>query len=109
MSMLRAALDRLFPPDPGWLRLVAALSATLAGVATFVIVALMGTVVHVPVIDRVLGFAIALFIAATVRDSTPHQKLTTIAIGGVGAGASTTVAALLIDQPIADAVLLPAM
>lgn len=109
MSLVRAALDRLFPPDPGWLRLVAAVSATLAGLATFVIVALMGAVADVPVIDRVLGFAIALFIAATVRDSTTHQKLTTIAIGGVGACASTIVAALLINQPIADAVLLPAM
>lgn len=109
MSLVRAALDRLFPPDPGWLRLIAAVSATLAGLTTFVIVALMGTIAAVPVIDRVLGFAIALFIAATVRDSTTHQKLTTIAIGGVGACASTIVAALLIDQPMADAVLLPAM
>ncbi|MER9968733.1 hypothetical protein [Mesorhizobium sp. M0060] len=109
MSLVRAALDRLFPPDPGWLRLIAAVSATLAGLTTFVIVALMGTIAGVPVIDRVLGFAIALFIAATVRDSTIHQKLTTIAIGGVGACASTIVAALLIDQPMADAVLLPAM
>ncbi|MER8444653.1 FUSC family protein [Mesorhizobium sp. M1066] len=109
MSLVRAALDRLFPPDPGWLRLIAAVSATLAGLTTFVIVALMGTIAAVPVIDCVLGFAIALFIAATVRDSTTPQKLKTIAIGGIGACASTIVAALLIDQPMADAVLLPAM
>ena len=109
MSLVRAALDRLFPPDPGWLRLVAAASATLAGLATFVIVALMGTVADVPAIDRVLGFAIALFIASTVRDSNTRRKLTTIAIGGAGACASTIVAALLINQPIADSVLMPAM
>jgi uncharacterized membrane protein YccC len=109
MSLVRAALDRLFPPDPGWLRLVAAASATLAGLATFVIVALMGAVADVPAIDRFLGFAIALFIASTVRDSNTGWKLTTIAIGGAGACASTIVAALLINLPIADAVLMPAM
>ncbi len=79
MSLVRVALDRLFPPDPGWLRLVAAASATLAGLATFVIVALMGTVADVPPIDRLLGFAVALFIASTVRDSNTGGKLTTIA------------------------------
>ena len=61
----RVSLDLVFPPDPGGLRLLAALRATLAGVLTFFLVMLLGAVVAVPVTDRIMGFAIALFIAAT--------------------------------------------
>ena len=97
----------LLPPDPGALRLLAALRATLAGVATFFLVMLMGSVAALPVTDRILGFGIALFIAANVRDGTPRARFITIAMAPLFAFAATTLAALLFDQPLAAATLLP--
>ncbi len=97
----------LFPPDPGALRLYAALRATLAGVLTFFLVLLLGNVIALPVTDRILGFAIALFIAANVRDSTRQQRLITIALAPLFAFVATALAALLFDRPIAGAALLP--
>ena len=89
------AVRLLFPPDPGALRLFAALRATLAGVLTFFLVLLLGSVIALPVTDRILGFAIALFIAANVRDGTPQQRLITIALAPLFAFVATTLAALL--------------
>jgi uncharacterized membrane protein YccC len=106
---VQTALDHLLPPDPGGLRLMAAARATAAGLASFALVVLLGTIADVPVVDRVLGFGIALFIAATVRDSGTRQKLVTIVAGGLSAAAATTMGALLTDTPIAEAVLLPAV
>jgi len=104
-----ALLDRLFPPDPGRLRLMAAARATVAGLASFALVVLVGTVAQVPVVDRVLGFAIALFLAATVRDSGARDKLITIAAGALAAMATTSAAALLVASPLAEALLMPAL
>ncbi|HEY7578990.1 MAG TPA: hypothetical protein VH855_15475, partial [Acetobacteraceae bacterium] len=70
---------------------------------------LLGIAIEVPVTDRILGFAIALFIAANVRDSTPRRRLLTIAIAPFVAFATTTVAALLLDQRIAAAAVVPPM
>jgi uncharacterized membrane protein YgaE (UPF0421/DUF939 family) len=70
---------------------------------------LLGTVAAVPVTDRILGFAIALFIAANVRDGTPRQRFVTIAIAPLVAFATTTLAALLFERPIAAAAVLPPM
>jgi uncharacterized membrane protein YccC len=100
-------LDFVFPPDPGALRLLAALRATLAGVLTFLLVMLLGTVATIPDADRILGFALALFITATVRDGTPRQQLITTAIAPFAAFAAATLAALLLDQPIATAAVIP--
>ena len=97
----------LLPPDPGGLRLLAALRATLAGVVTFFLVMLLGSVTALPVTDRILGFAIALFIAANVRDGTPRARLITIALAPLFAFAATTLAALLFEQPLVAAILLP--
>jgi Fusaric acid resistance protein-like len=97
----------LLPPDPGALRLLAALRATLAGVVTFFLVVLLGSVAALPVTDRILGFGIALFIAANVRDGTPRGRLVTIAMAPLFAFAATALAALLFDQPLAAAVMLP--
>ena len=97
----------LFPPDPGALRLLAALRATLAGVLTFLLVLLLGEFTTLPITDRILGFGMALFIAANVRDATPRQRLITMALAPLFAFAATTLAALLYDQPLAAAVLLP--
>ncbi|MBW4092821.1 MAG: FUSC family protein [Proteobacteria bacterium] len=105
----RIAMDVLFPPDPGALRLRAAFAATLAGVLTFFLVMALGTVVAVPVADRILGFAIALFIAANLRDPTPRQRLATIALAPVAAFAATTLAAFLLDRPLTAATAVPPM
>jgi uncharacterized membrane protein YccC len=105
--LLRQSLDFVFPPDPGALRLLAALRATLAGVLTFLLVMLLGTVTAIPDADRILGFALALFITATVRDGTPRQQLTTTAIAPFAAFAAAALAALLLDQPFAAAAVIP--
>jgi uncharacterized membrane protein YccC len=97
----------LLPPDPGGLRLLAALRATLAAVLTFFMVMLLSGVTKLPVTDRILGFGIALFIAANVRDGTPRQRLVTIGLAPLFAFGATTLAALLFDQPLAAAMLLP--
>ncbi len=106
-SVLRNFVRLLFPPDPGSLRVLAALRATLAAVLTFILVVLLGAITTVPVTDRILGFAIALFIAANVRDSTLRQRLVTIALAPFVAFAATTIAALLLQQPLAAAAIVP--
>src|SRR6201992_1964854 len=95
--LLRRFVDLLFPPDPGALRLLAALRATLAALAAFVLVVLFGEFAGVPVSDRILGFVVALFITANVRDSTLHQRLVTIALAPFLAFFTTSLAAFLLD------------
>ena len=109
MTMVRFAIDHLFPPDPGSLRLLAALRATLSGVLTLLLVLLLGMFVVAPITDRILGFAIGLFLAATVRDSDVGQKLVTIALGALGAFTSTMLAAFLLEQPFAAAAVVPVL
>ena len=109
MTTVRFAIDHLFPPDPGSLRLLAALRATLSGVLTLLLVLLLGMFVLAPITDRILGFAIGLFLAATVRDSDVGQKLVTIALGALGAFTSTALAAFLLEQPFAAAAVVPAL
>ncbi|HET7883274.1 MAG TPA: FUSC family protein, partial [Acetobacteraceae bacterium] len=50
---------------------------------------------------------IALFIAANVRDTTPRQRLGTMLLTLPSAFLATALAALLYDQPVASAALLP--
>jgi len=97
----------LFPPDPGALRLLAALRATLAAVITFFLVVLLGLMVDLPIADRILGFAIALFTAANVRDATPRDRFITILIAPFAAFAAVAVATLLLDQPFIAAAIVP--
>ncbi len=104
-----SSLSLLFPPDPGALRLFAALRATLAGLLTFFLVLALGTVVTVPVTDRILGFAIALFIAANVRDATPAARLATMALAPWAAFAATAAAAVLLQAPLAAAAFVPVL
>lgn len=106
-EMTRSALRRLLPPDPGALRLLAALRATLAAVVTFLLVWLLGSVSAAGTADRILGFATALFIAATVRDPTPRQRLATIALAPLAAIAATALATALLDRPLAAAAVVP--
>jgi uncharacterized membrane protein YccC len=89
------------------LRVLAAARATLAGVLAFFAVVVLSLVVTLPMGDRILGFAMALFIVANVHDSTPRQRLITIAVAPLVAFAAVVVATLLLDQPIAAAVLVP--
>jgi uncharacterized membrane protein YccC len=99
----------IFPPDPGGLRLYAALRATLAGLLTFSLVLLAGSTVGFPVGDRILGFAIALFIAANVRDATRRQRLATIAIAILCAAAGSVLALSLLDWPFGAAAVVPVL
>ena len=104
-----ALIDLLFPPDPGALRLLAALRATLAGLLTLFLATVLGSVTAVPVTDRILSFSVALFIAANVRDATPRDRLITIAIVPWVAFVATAVAASLLDQPFVAAAIVPPM
>ncbi len=100
-------VDLLFPPDPGALRLLAAVRATLAAVIAFFAVVALGLVVDIPLSDRILGFAVALFVAANVRDPTPQARLITMAIAPFVAFASTVLATLLLPWPFAAAAIVP--
>ncbi|MBN8930260.1 MAG: hypothetical protein BGO51_02825 [Rhodospirillales bacterium 69-11] len=106
-------VDRLrtlfFPPDPGGLRLLAALRATLAGLLAFGLVLLLGTLIPLPITDRILAFAIALFIGVTVRDPTPQGRLLTFAFGPLVAFASTAAATLTSPIPLLAAAIVPAL
>lgn len=104
---LNKAIRLLFPPDPGALRLLAAFRATLAGTLSFFLVMLLGTWLNLGVAERILGFVVALFVAANVRDGTPRQRLTAIAVAPFVAFASTALAAALLDQPFAAAAVVP--
>ena len=100
-------VDLLFPPDPGALRLLAALRATLAAVIAFFAVVVLGLFGDVPLSDRILGFAVALFIAANVRDPTPRARLITITIAPFVSFASTVLATLLLPWPFVAAAIVP--
>jgi len=100
-------VDRLFPPDPGALRLLAAVRATLAAVIAFSAVVALGLVVDIPLSDRIIGFVVALLIAASVRDPTPRARLITIAIAPFVTFASSVLATLLLPWPFAAAAIVP--
>ncbi|MBN8905743.1 MAG: hypothetical protein J0H99_03770, partial [Rhodospirillales bacterium] len=108
MQAVRRVQALFFPPDPGGLRLLAALRATLAGVLAFAVVLLLGQVLPLPIPDRILAFAIALFIGVTVRDATPRGRLVTFLLAPLAAFASTTVTTLAAVVPLLDAALVPA-
>ena len=103
----------VFPPDPGLLRLLAALRATLAGLLTFLLVVLLGALLPPPLApslpDRILGFAIGLFSGAAVRDPTGRQRALTLALVPPSAFAACTAAALLLYHPFAAELLVPAI
>ncbi|HEY6430705.1 MAG TPA: FUSC family protein [Acetobacteraceae bacterium] len=95
------------PPDPGLLRMVAALRATSAGLLTFLLVAALGLVLPLTVFDRILGFAVALFASATLRDPKRPQQAVTILLAGVSASLTVTAAALLSSHRIVTELLVP--
>ena len=103
----------VFPPDPGLLRLLAALRATLAGLLTFLLVVLLGAFLPLhlaPTLpDRILGFAVGLFAGAAVRDPTGRQRAVTLALAPFAAFALCVAAALLLDHPLAAELLVPAI
>jgi uncharacterized membrane protein YccC len=76
-------------------------------VLAFFAVILLSLVVALPMGDRILGFAMALFIVANVHDSTPRQRLITIAVAPLVAFAAVVLATLMLDQPIAAAAVVP--
>src|SRR6185437_4460501 len=93
----RAALEATFPPDPAWLRLFAAIRATFGGLLTFGLIVLLGGWLPLAVSDRVLGFALSLFIAATNRDTGRKEQAATMALAPIPAIVASTLAAMLAD------------
>lgn len=102
-----ARLRVLFPPDPGRLRLLAAVRATLAGLLTFLLVVVLGTVLPFTLPDRILGFAIGLFGNALVRDPTRRRQTVTLLLMAVVASAINVAATLLHPWPVVVALLVP--
>ncbi len=74
------ARQALFPPDPGAFRLIAAGRATLGGLLTLGLALLLRGAMPMPFTARVLGFAVAMFLGALVRDQTTCQQAWTIAM-----------------------------
>jgi len=114
LAQAAATLVRVvFPPDPGLLRLLAALRATLAGLLTFLLVVLLGALLPAHLApslpDRILGFAIGLFAGAAVRDPTGRKRAVTLALVPFAAFALCIAAALLRDRPLAAELLVPAI
>jgi uncharacterized membrane protein YccC len=84
------AVDRIIPPDPGFLRARQAVRAVAAGVATLALAKLAGALVGVGLGEQMLGFVLSLFLTAFVRDATPGRQRATILLAvlpGFGVGA----------------------
>ena len=92
---MRNPLEALFPPDPGWLRLLVAIRAVLGALLTFGLVVLLGDPLSLTLSDRVLGFALSLFVAATTHDPGRGQQAVTMLIVPIPAIAATALAAAL--------------
>src|SRR5262245_55922138 len=74
---LRISIGRLFPPDPGAIRLHDAACATLSGLATFAAALVAGFLVPLPAGTEVFGFAASVFAAVSVHDDTMRaQRIT---------------------------------
>ena len=106
-SLFAVARDAIFPPDPGAIRLRAALQATLAGLLTFCVVVLLGQVMAVPSADRILGFAVGLFTSVVPRDSSRTQQAVAMALVVPAASVTTAAAALVLHQELVAAMLMP--
>ncbi len=108
-TTVAAIRETLFPPDPGMLRLFTALRATLGALLTLLLVVLLSTVVPTPAADRLLGFIIALFAGATVRDPRRRAQAITMALVPVVAIPASTAAALLLHHELMKDAVVPAI
>ncbi|MGA9867083.1 MAG: FUSC family protein [Acetobacteraceae bacterium] len=103
---LPAAVEYLFPPDPGLVRLRDAARATLSAALTLLLTWLLGYVAGVALSTEVFGFAMSLLIAATVHDVTPRRERETMLLAIVPAIGAAALGIVLRPVPlIADAAL----
>lgn len=100
LDFAETVLERLFPPDPGSLRLLAAARATLGGLLTLLLILPIGAAMGWPITDRVLGFAVSLLIGATTRDAARRDQAITMLLAPVPAFLATAMAALLLPVPL---------
>ena len=78
-ALARTVTRRVFPADPGGIRLHDAAAATLSGVATFLATLIIARFVPLPGGIEVFGFAASVFVAVSVHDDTLEaQRITTV-------------------------------
>jgi len=104
-----AILDHLLPPDPGALRAIAALRVTLAALLTLLELMALEALWPVPTSDRILGFAVALFAGASIRDATLRQRAVTTGLALIAVIAAVLAATLAPRHDEAAAWLLPVL
>ncbi len=92
-------LEALLPPDPGRLRLRAAGRATLGGLLALLLIVAAGTATPLHLIDRVLGFVVAMFLGALVHDPAPRQQALSIGLAAPAAFAGTALGAAAMSFP----------
>ncbi len=103
---LPIAVQYLFPPDPGLVRFRDAARATLSAALTLLLTWLLGYVAAISLSSEVFGFAMSLFIAATVHDVTPRRERLTMllaiipAIGAAGLGIALRPTPLIADAAL---------
>lgn len=96
-----AVIRSFFPPDPGLVRMRDAARATLAAALTLLLLALLDRALPIPITARILGFAVALFLAAMVHDATRWRELGTMLLGFFPALGATVLAIGLRSAPLA--------
>ncbi len=104
-----AARQAVFPPDPGSLRLLGAARATLGGCLALLLALLLRPLMPMPFTARVMGFAVAMFLGATVRDPTRREQAWTIALSPVPVVATAFLVALALPVPYLPAALTVAL
>ncbi|MGH7212324.1 MAG: hypothetical protein ACREF1_12795, partial [Acetobacteraceae bacterium] len=103
---LPSAVQFLFPPDPGLVRLRDAARATLSAALTLFLTWLLGYVAAVSLGSEVFGFAMSLFIGATVHDVTPRRERWTMLLAILPAIGAAALGIVLRPVPLlADAAL----
>ena len=99
-AILARLPERLFPPDPGSLRLRQAARATIAAVITLALLKAAGRHAQIAFSAELFGFAMALLAAASVHDQTPSAQRLSLALAIAPATLATTLAALVRPHPL---------
>ncbi len=99
-NALAAVLEALFPPDPGWLRLRQAARATIAGAITLLVANRLGAERGISGPTELFGFAMGLFMAASLHDPTPAAQRVTILLAPLPASLASLLAALVRPVPV---------
>jgi hypothetical protein len=94
------ALRRVFPPDPGGLRLHDAACATTAGVTTLLVTLALARLLPLPPGVEVFGFAASVFVAASVHDDGADAQRVTTLLAFLPMALLTVTASLLVAYPL---------